>query len=217
MPQKRKELNIQGSNLWYLAGLIASDGCLSRGGRHIDITSANREFLEDLKAGSGLVNKIGVKNKRLKNQGYRFQIANKNFYGFLLSIGLMPDKSLKLEQIQTPKNYFLGFLRGDSDGGTQRRVHPANGREQWSLRITSGSIKFLAWLKEEIEKIVKAQGKIYSESETQNKLKYGKMAAKEIIKQRYYKGCLGLSRKIKLAKTCLESDTGWSISKTGFH
>lgn len=42
MANRRKELNIEGANLWYLVGLITSDGCLSKDGRHVDITAKKK-------------------------------------------------------------------------------------------------------------------------------------------------------------------------------
>ena len=44
--------------------------------------------------------------------------------------------------------------------------------------------------------------------------KFVKIAAKTIVKKCYYKGCLGLDRKIKLAKECCSSYIGWRQSKT---
>ena len=35
--------------LWYLVGLITSDGCLSSDGRHLEITLKEKEYLEDVK------------------------------------------------------------------------------------------------------------------------------------------------------------------------
>ncbi len=216
MPQKRKDLKIAGANLWYLVGLITSDGCLSSDGRHIDITSKERDFLEVIKARLGLESQVCIKNKNTPKQAYRIQIANKNFYEFLLSVGLTPNKSLTLEQVQIPKIYFYDFLRGliDGDGGIQRWIHHTNGREQWNLRVASGSMKFLEWLKKKIEVAIGAKGKFYSEGKNRFRLKYGKMAAREIVKKCYYEGCFGLQRKIILANSCLDSYRGWRKSKT---
>jgi hypothetical protein len=61
MPQKRKDLKIKGANLWYLVGLITSDGCLCPDGRHIDITSKDFAFLQTIKDEIGISNKIGIK------------------------------------------------------------------------------------------------------------------------------------------------------------
>lgn len=160
--------------------------------------------------------KVSIKNKGTNKQANRIQIANKNFYTFLLSIGLTPNKSLTLDVLSIPHNFFIDFLRGliDGDGGIQRWVHHTNRREQWNLRIASGSERFLIWVKREIERFIGAKGRLYSESDTQFRLKYGKMAAREIVKKCYYDGCFGLQRKITLAKNCINSYRGWSKSCT---
>ena len=216
MPRKRKNLNITGPNLWYLVGLIASDGSLSSDGRHIDISSSDHRFLQGIKNSIGIKNKIGTKYGGKKQKAFRVQIANKNFYDFLLSIGLTPNKSLELERVKVPRVYFFDFVRGliDGDGGIQKWIHPTNKREQWNLRITSGSKKFLEWAQNKIEKIIKAKGRIHSESPTQFRLKYGKMAARVIAQKCYYEGCFGLQRKVMLARNCVNSYKGWGKSKT---
>jgi len=219
MPNKRKELKIEGANLWYLVGLITSDGNLSKDGRHVDITSKDGAFLQLIREQSGLISQVCIKNKDTRKQAYRIQIANKNFYNFLLSIGLTQHKSLTLNALKIPNQYFTDFLRGliDGDGCIRKWIHPSNGREQWSLRIYSGSGEFMKWLENTVEYLLKIKGKIHKQSDTQWILKYGKMAAREIAKQCYYKNCFGLARKIKLANDCINSYRGWERSKTIFN
>ena len=218
MPHKRKELNIAGSGLWYLVGLITSDGCLSKDGRHVNITSKNYKFLEGLKNVIGLINKIGIKNKNRINQAYQIQFANIGFYNFLLSVGLAPNKSLILKSVKVPKEYFVDFLRGliDGDGSIQHWLHPTNFREQWTLRVASGSKGFLEWLKCEIEEIFEVKGEIYQENlkGTNFRLKYGKLAARIILKRCYYENVFSLQRKAELAHKCINSYKGWGKSKT---
>ena len=216
MPHKRKDLKIESQNLWYLVGLITSDGSLSKDGRHIDVTSKDREFLETLVEKLKIPNKVCIKNKGTNKEAYHIQIANRNFYDFLLSIVLMPNKSLKLGVLDIPHNFFIDFLRGliDGDGGMQRWIHHTNRREQWNLRIASGSERFLIWVKKEIEHLIGVKGRLYSESETQFRLKYGKMAARVIAQRSYYEGCFGLQRKITFARDCIDSYLGWEKSKT---
>ena len=224
MPNKRKDLNIVGPNLWYLVGLITSDGCLSSDGRHVDITSKEYKFLQKIKDTFNLSNKIGTKNRNKINEAYYLQISNINFYEFLLSIGLTPNKSLKLSNLNIPKDFFVDFLRGviDGDGSLRRWLHPTNLREQWSLRIFSGSPLFIKWLQSTIGKYLKCQGRIHSAIRPERKnfiytLKYGKMAARIILEKCYYGGSFGLDRKIKLANECSNSYRGWSKSKTVFN
>jgi len=216
MPNRRKDLNITGANLWYLVGLITSDGCLSKDGRHIDITSKDKEFLAGLKTKLGFINKIGIKNKDMKNQAYHIQVANRSFYEFLVSVGLTPNKSLSLKGLNIIEEFFADFFRGlvDGDGCIRSWIHPSNNREQWSLRIYSGSKEFIDWLNNIAEQLLQVRGKIHKNANNTWVLKYGKMAAKEIIKQCYYENCLGLDRKIKLAQGCRASGVGWTQSKT---
>jgi len=221
MPHKRKELKIEGSDLWYLVGLITSDGSLSSDGRHIDITSKNYEFLTQLKERLKIRNNVCVKDKGTKKQAYRIQIANRNFYDFLLSVGLMPNKSLTLKSVNIPEIFFKDFLRGliDGDGSVRSWIHPINLHEQWSLRIYSGSQVFMQWLQSRIEEYIGCRGKLYYELKSKFKsfvytLKYGKIAAKRIFRTCYYNGAFGMDRKIKLADSCLKTSSGWHRSKT---
>jgi hypothetical protein len=221
MANRRKDLKIEGPNLWYLVGLITSDGCLSRDGRHIDITSKDYAFLDKLKNSLGLMNRIGIKNKDKVNEAYYVQIANRNFYEFLLSIGLTPSKSLSLKCLDVPKEFFVDFLRGliDGDGCLGRWIHPINLHEQWSLRIFSGSKAFIIWLQSKIEDYFACRGKVHFALRPNRKnfiytLKYGKIAAREILQNCYYRGAFGLDRKTKLAQQCLVSPVGWGQSKT---
>ena len=216
MARKRKNLKIKEEIFWYLAGLITSDGNLSSDGRHIDITSTNYEFLQEIKNLIGIKNKIGIKYGGKKQKSFRIQIANKNFYTKLLTIGLTPNKSLTLRDIAVQDIYFYDFLRGviDGDGGIQRWIHNTNKMEQWNLRIASGSRKFLEWLQSIVENNIGAKGKLHTEGQNQFRLKYGKMAAQVIVQKCYYPRCFGLQRKMTLAKNCLTSYKGWDRSKT---
>ncbi len=219
MPAHRKELKIEGANLWYLVGLITSDGCLSSDGRHVDITSEDQDFLQTIKDQLKLTSQVCIKNKDFSNQAYRIQIANKGFYDFLLSIGLTQNKSLTLGGLKIPDKYFVDFLRGeiDGDGSIRSWIHPTNKRGQCSLRIYSGSKRFINWLSNTTEQLLKVSGKIHKNAVSVWVLKYGKMAAQEIVGHCYYKNCLGLGRKIKLAQECRDSYKGWTQSRTVFN
>ena len=199
-----------------MVGLITTDGCLSSDGRHIDITSKDYKFLQEIKSSLGIGNTIGNKYNNKKQKFFHIQFANRNFYDFLLSTGLMPKKSLVLKQVKVPGIYFFDFLRGliDGDGGIQRWIHHTNKREQWNLRIASGSIKFLEWLQNKIEMLIGVKRRLYTEGQNCFRLKYGKIAARIIAQKCYYEGCLGLQRKIILARNCIDSYRRWNKSRT---
>ncbi len=202
-----------------MIGLVASDGNLSPDGRHIDITSSDYEFLLKIKDLTGITNKIGIKyGSNRKQKAFHIQIGNKNFYEFLLSIGLIPKKSLAIEAVNVPKRFFVDFLRGliDGDGSMRRWIHPRNLREQWSLRIYSGSSKFLEWLETKTKEYFGAHGRLHRDKRAEHNyiLKFGKIAARQILKNCYYKNNFSLQRKNQLAQQCILSYVGWQRSKT---
>lgn len=213
---------IKPSDLWYTVGLIVTDGNLSKDGHHISITSKDRGLLESVKTSLHLSNKIGRKSRggEQKKKYSLLQFGDVAFYRYLLNIGLKPKKSLILERIRVPDKYFRDFLRGviDGDGSINTWVNKANQYEQWCLRILSGAPIFSKWLKEETERVFSVRGKLYGCLLKNKKnplftIKFGKLAAKVILESCYYKNCLSLNRKLKIAQKCLKSENG--LSKYG--
>lgn len=212
---------IKQKDLWYVIGMITTDGSLSIDKRHINITSKDRSILIKIKRALKLKNKIGLKaSGSNKEKIYsNLQIGDKRFYNFLLSIGLMPKKSLILKGMDVPKEYFSDFLRGviDGDGSISKWVHRSNGNVQWSLRVVSGSKYFLRWLKIKTENKFNVRGKLYGYQYLGKNfiyiLKFGKFPAKIILSGCYYKNCLSLNRKLQSAINCIKSKDG--LSKYG--
>ncbi len=208
---------VKPEHLWYVVGLIATDGNLSKDGRHINLTSKDRGLLLAVRRALLVKNKIGRKargGESVKKYSV-LQIGDRKFYDYLLGIGLTKRKSLTLGELVVPRNYFHDFFRGviDGDGSIARWVHATNGNVQWSLRVVSGSRNFLAWLKDCAEKEFKVAGKLYGQQSGGRKnplyvLKFGKFAAKAILPMCYYKGCLALNRKLKSSIKCLQSEDG---------
>lgn len=207
---------IKPQDLWYVVGYIATDGCLSKDGRHIDITSKDRQILEEIQ--KALYLKIGITRKyNSTGQPFlRLQFSDVKFYKFLISINLTPKKSLTLGKLKIPDEYFPDFFRGviDGDGSITSWEHPINCRQQWALRVVSASKDFIEWLQQEAESYYKIIGKRYTYLRQRNRnelylLKFGKIATKIIIEKCYYENCLSLQRKYKQAILCLESQNGW--------
>lgn len=213
-----------GKELWYLVGLITTDGCLSTDGRHVNITSKNKTFLELIKGRLYITNNVTAKYNGQGDKAYNIQISDKRFYNFLISVNLFPKKSLTISAIKVPDIFFDNFLRGviDGDGNIQRWIHPTNRREQWVLRISSGSKQFALWLLSEIEGKMQVKGKMHTCARKNTKnplylLKFGKVAAKRILYTCYLESNnskLHLERKYSLALDCIDSPNGWKKSKT---
>jgi hypothetical protein len=198
--------NISLNDLWYIIGLIVADGSLSKDGRHIYITSKDRQYLFSIRDALGIDVKIGKKARgEQKEKKYSYlQFGDVKFYQYLLDIGLTPCKSLTLGKIKVDSKYFIDFLRGvvDGDGNISTWIHRTNFHRQWSLRVASAAPLFIKWLKKEIEKYFDVRGKLYGYLHDGKKnnmytLKFGKLAAKVIAGKIYYKNALCLNRKNK--------------------
>lgn len=144
-------------SLAYVIGLIATDGNLSKDGRHITMRSSDLDLLETFKTCLGLKNSIAQShnNGYAKKPCYRVQFSNVRFYRWLLEIGLFPAKTYTLGEIKVPDQYFRDFLRGhlDGDGSVFTYLDTYNfykGRNYTHLRLyvkfISASPEHIKWL-----------------------------------------------------------------------
>jgi hypothetical protein len=115
-PKPRRKTIAWSAELAYAIGLIATDGCLSKDGRHIDLTSKDREQIENLRNCLNLKAKIGQKDNGAGQKSFRVQWSDVTLYNFFLEIGLTPNKSLTMPELAVPDKYFFDFLRGSFDG-----------------------------------------------------------------------------------------------------
>lgn len=197
----------------YAIGIIATDGNLSSDGRHLNITSKDLEMALTVKHILGLSNKIGKKARggaREKNY-YVLQFGDKNFYDFLLSIGLTPAKSRTICKVDVPQQYFRDFLRGciDGDGSIGAFSHPESKRPQIRLRLTSASPPFLAHMLSSIRNFFPVTGgHIYTEQrKSVSTLSFGKADSLELLRLMYYEESLPcLKRKRTIAKDFLKGE-----------
>ena len=208
----------------YAVGLVTSDGCLSKDGRHIDFTSKDLEQIQNFKSILKIDNKIGLKYRGPDRNRYypRIQFGDVKFYKFLLSIGLSPRKSKTIEKVRIPRKYFADFLRGylDGDGYTH---------SYWDKRwkssfiiytgFTSGSLKYIEWLRKEINKFYEIKGFIKHSGRSALALMYAKKESLIILKKMYYNDdvtCLS-RKKFKIMKSLgiIEQQAGMLERYTG--
>lgn len=175
-------------DLAYIVGLITTDGCLSKDGRHIDFTSKDLDQIKNFIRILNLKNKIGLKSSgHSSKKYYRVQFGNVKFYRFLQKIGLSPNKSKILGALKIPEEYFADFLRGnlDGDGYTTSfwdKLFPKSFR--FYLAFVSGSINYLEWMENEIERMYGIKGKIQPKVRS-FQLKYSKKVAILLVKILY--------------------------------
>jgi hypothetical protein len=194
--------------LAYVIGLIATDGCLSIDGCHIDFTSKDLELVKIFKDFLNLENKITKKARggEKEKKYFRIQFGDTNFYEFLLNIGLTPHKSKTIGPLNIPKNYFLDFLRGciDGDGNIRAFKHPESKNPQLRIRIYSASRNFLIWIKKMNEPFkVKGYLKYGSRAYV---LEYAMADSINLLNRIYYRNFPpSLNRKFLFAKSYLRT------------
>jgi hypothetical protein len=180
------------SNLAYAVGLIATDGCLSKDGLLIDITSIDREQLNNFSKCLDVDFKIGTKFSGLPKRKYlRIQFKNRIFYDFLLSIGLTPAKSKTIKKISVPDEYFFDFLRGcfDGDGCFYSYWDPRwKSSFMFYTEFCSASPKFITWLQQKTKELANIKGHITTAGKDRSlsQLKYAKRDSLILLRKMYY-------------------------------
>lgn len=178
------------TNIAYAVGLITTDGSLSSDGRHIAFISKDIELMETFKRCLNLKNRITPKKSGYSNKIYnKIQFGNVNFYRWLLKIGLMPNKTKKLSEIDIPDKYFPDFLRGHIDGDGCIRVYQdpiyPNSQRLYT-RFISASLPHILWLRKRILLLLKIKGYINPHIKGVFELTYAKNESKILLKALYY-------------------------------
>lgn len=188
---KGKVKIVWSSNMSYAIGLLTTDGCLSSDGRHILLTSKDKEQLNNFSKAIGTKLKIGINKNGHGQTAFRVQFGDVLFYSFLEKIGLSKAKSLVLGKVKIPPEYFFDFLRGCFDGdGCSYSYWDPRWRSSFMCYVSfaSGSQKFLKWLQKEIYGRLKIKSHIAISRRKPNlfyQLRYSKYAAIKLIKEMY--------------------------------
>ncbi len=134
-------------------------------------------------------NKIGKKSRGGSKDKKYFvvQFGDKNFYEFLVGLGLKPNKSKLLGNLKIPSEYFADFLRGciDGDGNIDVHSHPESKWPQLRVRLTSGSRNFLDWMKKEIKEQIMPAGGWIEKCRSVHILSYGKNDSIKLLQFMY--------------------------------
>lgn len=184
----------------YVIGLIVSDGCLSKDGRHIVMTSKDREQLHAFNACLDIDTKICKKYSGSGNLSYYVQFSDVLFYRFLLKIGVTPAKSKTISDVKIPRRYFFDFLRGYFDGdGCSFSYYDKVFTESYRFYISfaSGSRKYIDWLRNKLNIYADIKGSVSRKRGSSNvQLRYSKKEAGIIARKMYYhKALVCLERK----------------------
>ncbi len=199
-------------NLSYAVGLLASDGCLSCDGRHIDFTSKDKEQILNFRNILKLHHiKIGKKRNKMGNEAYRIQFGSILFYRWLNDIGLTSNKSKTIGKLNIPEELFFDFFRGvwDGDGTIYAYWDPRwKSSYMFYIGIASASKPFLQWLQDIISKQSDVCGKITLHKTSGTfQLRFAKKESRVVFKRMFYKNNLPcLPRKFAKAQKIFKID-----------
>lgn len=188
------------ANIAYSVGLIASDGCLQKDGRHVDLTSKDFEQLLNFSEALGRDMKIGRKSSGAGRFGYRIQFSDVAYYDFLLAVGLTPAKSKTLGALTIPDEFYADFLRGlfDGDGSTYGYMDPRwRSSFMFYTQFASASPGFIEYIQRANLRLVSdlTKGSVHDTSGALS-LSYAKADSHKLFKYMYYdNNCLSLARK----------------------
>lgn len=189
-PQRKVKIEWS-SEFAYAIGLLTTDGNLSDNGRQFDMTSSDIEQIENFKKCLHIKNKIGLKHSGSTNKkSWRVQFGDIVFYKFLLGIGLMPNKSKLLKELQIPSKYFFDFLRGHFDGdGTFYSYWDPRWKSSFMFytEFISASKEHIFWIQKKIFSFLRIKGHITkSISNSAYQLKYAKSESLKLLPKLYY-------------------------------
>lgn len=131
----------------------------------------------------------------------RVQFGDVLFYRFLMSIGLMPNKSKVIGEVKIPGEYFFDFLRGsfDGDGCTYSYWDPRwKSSFMFYTTFVSASEAHITWLQKMIEEQLGLHGHMTHGGPNQvlHQLKYAKAESLKLLRKMYErKGSIYLLRK----------------------
>lgn len=206
MSHRKRSVQIKwNSNFAYAIGVIATDGNLSPDLRHIHITSKDKEMILNCKRCLGISNIIGKKARggSKDKKYYVLQFGDKNFFEFLLSIGITPKKSKTIGELKIPKKYFKDFLRGciDGDGSITISKHPESKYPQYKVRLCSASKIFLEWILNMSSELCSIKGGSIHipKNSSVYTLLFAKKDSIKILRWMYKGKVVSLSRKKKIA------------------
>lgn len=158
--------------LAYAVGLLVTDGCLSKDGRHIVFRSCDIDQIEAMRLCLNTHTTIEAPRYEVEHNQkicYRIQIGNVQLYRWLLSIGLFPRKSYTIGQIDIPDELFRDFLRGHLDGDgtivTYRDSYnisknPAYIYIRLFVRFISASEQHMMWIRSTLTRLLQVHGDI---------------------------------------------------------
>lgn len=192
------------ADIAYLTGLIVSDGTLQKKKPRIGFTNSDFELIEYVReiVKSELTDKTYKPQKCSRNGcvWWHYKFTSRSYYYFLKEIGVTPDKSLTIKELDIPDQYFADFLRGEIDGDGSLHKY----KSKFRCAIYSGSKKFLEWIFNRLKDLVGVNGGWIKRGKNVYELEFAINDSIKIINYIYYADRPKLTRKYRIVEKYLE-------------
>ncbi|MFA5255319.1 MAG: LAGLIDADG family homing endonuclease [Candidatus Omnitrophota bacterium] len=118
VPQNFFDINDKFFSKWssemaYVLGLIATDGCVSKSGA-VSLCINDKDLLEKVKNAMGSAHTIKYYGRQ--NRLYSFNFSRQRLCADLGKLGIFPNKSLNIRFPDVPDAFLIDFIRGVFDG-----------------------------------------------------------------------------------------------------
>jgi hypothetical protein len=183
----------------WAVGVIATDGNLGRDGRHLTVTSKDRDLLDGIRKCLRVKSAIAPHNVGRGASCSRLQWSNPGQHAWLREIGLTPAKSLTLGPLAVPDTFFVDFFRGciDGDGSIVTYVDRYNTAKKPTyiytrlyVSLVSASLRFVEWLRATVRNIAGAWGDVEVRRAIGRndiwRLRYAKAESLSLLRWMYY-------------------------------
>lgn len=209
------------SEMAYVVGLTATDGCLYTGARKLNFKSSDRDLVATYLGLLGRTNRIHDARARAGGIVYFTDFHDAALYEWFRSVGLSPRKSLTIGAIDVPDPFLMPLARGllDGDGSiVNKRYRADTGRRSdyyWEYLITSfnsASRRHLEWLQERIAAATGIRGYVAEvrprdprpNRHPYHTLRYGKGASTALLPLLYAADAPCLDRKRRIWRAFAE-------------
>lgn len=186
---KLTKIYVWNSQLAYLAGLFASDGCLLNDGRHLNITSIDHEIIDYAQSILGKQElKVQPKTGQFGTPAFAWQFSDVSLYDFFIHHGITPQKSKTIKSVDVPDEYWSDFLRGYFDGdGTVYGYSDTRWKNSFMFYsgFASASDDFLVWLSEKNAALIGVGNGSIRKSSNVRSLGYAKADSRLIFSAMY--------------------------------
>lgn len=182
----------------YILGFIFADGNVAwdtkKGYYSLTITASEKDK-EHLERMRNIISSTKPLLYSDKTKSYRLIVNNKKICQRLIKLGVIPRKSLTVRFPKIPNKYLRHFIRGVIDGDGSVFYIKRKKRPYFTIRISSGSRKFLSKLISEIKKNTEINGNIQKWSDNVYLVEYSCSRGEKLAEYVYSDANIFLERK----------------------